>query len=116
MIVAVQGSNDFDDYQIFLRAMGVAMSSMKKDDNEFILYSVGPARVNSMVSEFSNLSERGMKARGIKIKFFKAPVSWMIENMEYTDYFAYLGTTKHQTSKMIEVAEQSNVEVGIFRY
>lgn len=116
MIVAVQGSNDFDDYQVFLRAMGVAMSSMSKEDNEFIIYSVGPARVNSMVSEFSNLSERGMKARGIKIKFFKSPVSWMTENMSYANYFAFLGTTKQQTSKLIEVAEQNNVEVGIFRY
>jgi hypothetical protein len=64
MIVAVQGTNDFNDYQVFLRAMSVALSGMKEDDNEFIIYSVGPAKVNSFVSEFSNLSERGMKARG----------------------------------------------------
>jgi hypothetical protein len=31
MIVVVQGTNDFDDYQVFLRAMSVALSSMRKD-------------------------------------------------------------------------------------
>ena len=63
MIVAVQGTNDFDDYNIFIRAMGVALSTMQEDDKEFVIYSAGPARINSFVSEFSNLSERGMKAR-----------------------------------------------------
>jgi len=116
MIVAVQGSNDFNDYQVFLRAMGVAMSTMNKEDNEFVIYSVGPARINSMVSEFSNLSERGMKARGIKIKHFKAPMSWMQENLNYVNYFAFLGSQKQKTSKLVELAEEQNIEIGLFRY
>ena len=69
MIVAVQGTSEFNDYFVFLRAMSVALSGMKEDDNEFIIYSVGPSKINNFVSEFSNLSERGMKARGKKIKF-----------------------------------------------
>jgi hypothetical protein len=69
MIVAVQGTAEFNDYNVFLRAMSVALSGMKQDDKEFIIYSVGPARVNNFVSEFSNLSERGMKARGKKLNF-----------------------------------------------
>ena len=39
MIVAVQGTNDFDDYNIFIRAMGVALSTMQEDDKEFVIYS-----------------------------------------------------------------------------
>jgi hypothetical protein len=116
MIVAVQGTNDFSDYQVFLRAMSVALSCMKEDDNEFVIYSVGPAKVNSFVSEFSNLSERGMKARGKKIKFFKAPASWVEENMSYVNYFAFLSTQKQSNSKLVAQAELNNVEVGIFRY
>ena len=116
MIVAVQGTTDFNDYQIFLRAMSVALSGMKEDDKEFVIYSVGPAKVNSFVSEFSNLSERGMKARGKKIKFYKAPQSWIEENMSYINYFAFLTTTKQQNLKLVEQAEINNVEVGIFRY
>jgi hypothetical protein len=47
------------------------------NDKEFVIYSAGPARINSFVSEFSNLSERGMKARGRKIKFYKVANAWL---------------------------------------
>lgn len=116
MIVAVQGTKDFSDYNVFLRAMSVAMSGMKEDDQEFVIYSVGPAKVNSMVSEFSNLTERGMKARGKKIKHYKAPNSWMEENMSYVNYFAFLSSQNQQQSKLVDIAESNNIEVGIFRY
>jgi hypothetical protein len=116
MIVAVQGTKDFDDYQVFLRAMGVAMSAMQEEDKELLIYSAGPAKINSMVSEFSNLSERGMKARGKKIKFYKAPQSWIEENISYINYFAFLTTPKQTNSKLVAQAELNNVEVGIFRY
>ena len=36
MIVAVQGTKEFNDYNVFLRAMSVALSGMKENDNEFI--------------------------------------------------------------------------------
>jgi hypothetical protein len=116
MIVAVQGTNDFDDYNIFIRAMGVALSTMKEDDKEFVIYSVGPARINSFVSEFSNLSERGMKARGRKIKFYKVANSWLEENITNVNYFAFLSKPKQQNSKLVAVAELNNIEVGIFKY
>ena len=37
MIVAVQGTKEFNQYNIFLRAMSVALSGMKDEDNEFII-------------------------------------------------------------------------------
>ena len=116
MIVAVQGTNEFDDYNLFLRAMSVALSGMKSDEKDFTIYSVGPAKINSFVSEFSNLSERGMKARGRKIKFYKVPESWVQENMEQINYFAFLSKPKQSVSKLVHSAELKNVEVGIFRY
>jgi hypothetical protein len=116
MIVVVQGTNDFDDYTVFIRAMGVAMSSMSEEDTEFYIYSAGPSRINSMVSEFCNLSERGMKARGKKIKFYKVPVQWVYENMDYVNYFAFLSKPKQPVSKLVAEAELRNIEVGIFRY
>jgi hypothetical protein len=116
MIVAVQGTSDFNDYNVFLRAMGVAMSGMKNDDKELSIYSAGPARINSMVLEFCNLSERGMKARGMKIKNYKVPPSWISENMEYVNYFAFLSKPKQAVSKLVAEAELKNIEVGIFRY
>jgi len=116
MIVAVQGTNDFDDYNIFIRAMGVALSTMQENDKEFVIYSAGPARINSFVSEFSNLSERGMKARGRKIKFYKVATSWLEENITDINYFAFLSKPKQQNSKLVAVAQLNNVEVGIFKY
>jgi hypothetical protein len=116
MIVVVQGTSDFDDYNVFIRAMGVAMSGMKPGDTEFYLYSAGPARINSMVSEFCNLSERGMKARGMKIKYYKVPVQWVYENLEYVNYLAFLSKPKQPVSKLVAEAELKNIEIGIFRY
>ena len=81
MIVVVQGTNEFNDYSVFIRAMGVALSGMKDEDQEFAIYSVGPVKINAMVSEFSNLSERGMKARGKKIKYYKVPGQWVEETI-----------------------------------
>lgn len=116
MIVAVQGTKDFSDYQVFLRAMGVAMSAMQEEDKELLIYSAGPSKINSMVSEFCNLSERGMKSRGKKIKFFKVPGSYIEENMDHVNYFAFLSKPKESVSKLVAVAELKNIEVGIYRY
>lgn len=116
MIIAVQGTNSFDDYSIFLRAMGVAMSGMSKEDKNVHVYSVGPVKINNFVAEFCNLSERGMKARGKKIKFFKVPTSWVEENLDSIDYFAFLSNQKESPSKLVAQAEMKDVEVGIFRY
>jgi len=116
MIVVVQGTSDFDDYNTFIRAMGVALSGMNDEDKEFYVYSAGPSKVNSMVSEFCNLSERGMKSRGMKIKHYRVPVSWVSENMDYVNYFAFLSKPKQAMSKLAAEAELKNIEVGIFRY
>ena len=116
MIVGVQGTNSFDDYSVFMRAMGVAMSGMKSDDKEFIVYSFGPTKVNSFVAEFCNLSERGMKARGKKIRFFKVPNSWGEENIKHFNYFAFFSKPNESTSKLVAEAELNDVEVGVFRY
>jgi hypothetical protein len=116
MIVGVQGTNEFDDYNLFLRAISVALSGMKEEEKDFVIYSVGPAKINSFVSEFSNLSERGMKARGRKIKFYKVSERWMYDNMDQINYFAFLSKPKQSVSKLTTFAESKNVEVGIFRY
>jgi hypothetical protein len=116
MIVAVQGTNEFSEYNIFIRGMGVALSGMAENDKEFVIYSAGPAKVNSFVSEFSNLSERGMKARGKKIKFYKVASSWLEENIDQINYFAFFSNAKQSNSKLVFHAEKNNIEVGIFRY
>lgn len=116
MIVAVQGTTSFSDYKVFLRAMGVAMSSLKEEDSYFDIYSAGPGNINSMVSEFVNLSERGMKSRGKKIKLHKVSPIWISENILEINYFAFLSLPNEQRSKLVEIAISNNIDTGIFNY
>lgn len=116
MIVAVQGTSDFDDYNVFLRAISVALSDMADDDKQVIIYSVGPANINSFVTQFSNISERSFKARGKKVKYFKVPQSFVQEQIDNIDYFAFLSKPRQPVSKLTKLAEDANIEVGIFQY
>lgn len=116
MIVGIQGSRSFDDYTVFLRAMGTALSDLSNDDKEFLIYSAGPAHINSMGMEFSNVSERSLKARGIKIRFTKVPPSWIKSNINEIDYFAYFSKPKEPVSELVDLAEAKDISVGIYRY
>lgn len=115
MNVGVQGTKNFINYNVFMRAMGVALSSID-DDNEFNVYSAGPALVNSFTSEFCNMSEKGLKLRGIKVKFYKVPTSYIIENAQSFNYFAFLSAPKEIPSSIVDYMDSAGVETGIFKY
>ncbi len=114
--MVIQGTRNFDDYNIFLRAMGTALSTVKPEDKSVTIYSVGPANINSFAQEFSNISERSLKARGIRIKFNKVPFTWVHDNISDVDYFVYLSKPKEAVSSLVDFAELNDVEVGIYRY
>ena len=114
MIVGVQGTKEFSDYQIFMRAMSVALSSCK--DQEFVVYTAGPAKINSFTAEFCNISERMLKSNGIRVKYIKVPPSYIENNIKDFDYFAFLSTPNQRPSKLNAIAELSGVENSIFRY
>lgn len=114
MNIVVQGTKNFIDYNVFLRSMGVALSDF--NDKEFNVYTVGPSQVNSFTAEFCNRSENSFKQRGIKIKFYKVPPSYIEENISNFNYFIFLSAPNEKVSKLAAVAELSGMEVGIFRY
>jgi hypothetical protein len=116
MIVGVQGTRTFSDYNIFLRAMGTALSMLTEEDEEFLIYAAGPANINSMSLEFSNISERSLKARGIKIRTYKVPPRWIKENITSMDYFAFFSKPKEPVSDLVDAAEAKDIEVAIYRY
>ena len=118
MIVGVQGTSSFNNYNIFLRSMAVALSELEEQDREFLIYSAGPNNINMMAMEFVNLSERGMKARGKKIKYHMVPPSEIDEKMYVAgiDYFVFLSNPNEQKSKLVYQAEQNQIDVGIFQY
>lgn len=116
MIVAIQGTKGFSDYNVFLRAMGTALSTMDLDDKEFLVYAAGPSNINSMGLEFSNVSERSLKARGIRIKLIKIPPSFIKNNIASIGYLAYFSKPKEPVSDLVTFAEAKDIEVGIYRY
>jgi len=116
MIVAIQGTKAFNDYSVFLRAMGTALSDMKDEDKEFYIYSAGPSHLNSMAMEFSNVSERSLKARGIRIKMIKIPPSWIKENIHSIEYFAFFSKPKEPVSSLVSYAESKDTRVGVYRF
>ncbi len=118
MMVVVQGTNEFNDYAIFLRAMGVMLSSMDPEDKEFTIYSVGSkeSNIHHFAMEFCNLSEKGMKGRGKKIKTYKAVDDWIKEYILEMNYFAFFSKPKQPISALAKIAKNQNIELGIFQY
>jgi len=116
MIIGIQGSRNFDEYNVFLRAMGTALSMMDDADSQFTIYSAGPAKVNSMALEFANVSERSLKARGIRVKVTKVPASFIKEKIQDLEYFAYFSKPKEPISELVKYAEGKDAEVGVYRY
>jgi hypothetical protein len=116
MKIGIQGTKSFNDYTIFLRAIGTALSTMSDEDKEVVIFSAGPSVINSFGQEFSNISERSLKARGIKIKFVKVPPSWIKTNIHEIDYFAYFSKPKEPLSDLVILADTKDIEVGIYRY
>jgi hypothetical protein len=118
MIVAIQGSKNFDDYAIFLRGIGVALRTLngKQDDKEFVVYSAGPFRINDYIIEFLNVNERSLKAYGVKAKLVKVPPKWLVDNVSKIDYLLYFGKPKESLPEIVDAAEAKDIEVGIYRY
>lgn len=113
MIVGIQGSRNFSDYSIFLRAMGTALYDLD-GDTEFTLLSAGPHRVNEMAMEFINVSN--WKSRGIKARVVKMPPLALKERMADLDYFVYFSLPKESDSDLVKEAQDKDIEVGIYRY
>jgi hypothetical protein len=96
--------------------MGTALSMVDPEDKEVTIYSLGPSKVNSMALEFSNITERSMKARGIKIKMIKTTYAWAKSNINSFDYFIYLSRPKENLSEIADLAEKKGIELGVYRY
>jgi len=116
MIVAIHGSRSFNDYNIFLRAMHTALTQLPEDDKMITIMSAGPAKINSFGQEFSNITERSLKARGIKIKIVKIPPRWIKENLSVVNYLAYFSKPKESLPEIVELADAKDVEVGVYRF
>lgn len=113
MIIGIQGSKRFNDYKVFIRAMGTALYDLG-EDTEFTILSAGPHRVNEMALEFINVSN--WKTRGIKAKVVKMPPVALKERIIDLDYFVYFSLPKEPVSDLVREAENKDIEVGVYRF
>jgi len=116
MIVGVQGTSSFDNYNVFLRSMAVALSELEEQDKDFIIYSAGPNNINMMAMEFANLSERGMKSRKKNIKFFKVTSEWLEENIKDINHFAFLSNPREPVSKIVHLSKLNNINTNVYNF
>jgi hypothetical protein len=116
MKIGVSGTREFNDYNIFLRAMRVALSGFEEGDTEFVVYAAGPATVNSFVTEFTNITENSLKARGIKTKVLRVTNDEFKKNIADIDFYAFLCTPGEDKNGLVRHAEDHDVEVRIFRF
>lgn len=116
MIIGIQGTSSFNNYQIFLRSMAVALSELLEDDKNFYIYSAGPNNINMMAMEFSNLSEKGMKLRGKSIKFFNVSPKWLEENINEIDHFVFLSNPKEPVSRIVYTSKLNNINTNVYTF
>lgn len=116
MILAVQGSHKFEDYNIFLRSMLTGLGTMHEDDKEIYIYSAGPYKVNSMAQEFSNKSEDSLRARGIKIQVRRVNHRWLRDNMKLVNYFAFFSKPGEPISDLVDLADELKVEAQVYTF
>ena len=113
MRIIVQGSPTFNDYPVFLRAMGVAMSDLSAGDT-FTIYTLGPVNINNHVNEFFNISQASLKSRGIDIKVVRANRHMVTDKNMFDEFYFFC----HPEEWMPSVAKEFDAigKVKIFRY
>lgn len=116
MIVGVQGTSSFNNYNIFLRSMAVALSELEESDSSFHVYSSGPNNINMMAMEFCNLSEKGMKLRGKSIKFIKVTPQWIEDNIKDFNHMIFLSNPKEPVSKIVHVSKLNNINTNVYTF
>jgi hypothetical protein len=116
MIIVVEGTKAFSDYDLFARGMSVALST-KNSNNEIQVWSLGPHKINSFTAAFCNITENFLKSKGFKVSFSKVNTDWVRQNIDHVNYYAFFSLPKEPVSKFATYAQhQENVEMEIFRY
>lgn len=117
MVIVVEGSKAFNDYEIFTRAMGVALSNKKDIGNEIQVWSLGPHKINSFTASFCNITENFLKSKGFKVSFSKINNDWVRKNIDFVDYYAFFSLPKEPLSKFaVYMEQQEGLEARAFRY
>jgi hypothetical protein len=121
MNIIISGTEKFQDYHTFMRAVIVAIDeSLKPDDNKINLYSVGGYKTNQFTAEFVNRSERYLKQKGIKPRYYIVPkkdVTEKFDNYE-VDMLLYLSDKKENLEifdSLVTAAQNRDIDVRIYK-
>lgn len=114
MIIAVQGTKSFSDYETFMRAMGVALSQPNAD-NTIEVWSAGPHNVNNYTAAFCNSTENYLRQKGYRVSFKKLPARYIEDNISNVAYLAFFSSKNEKVSPLVASAELNSTEIGIFR-
>jgi hypothetical protein len=114
MIIVVEGTKTFSNYETFMRAMGVALSNVK--DGNIEVWSAGPHNINNYTAAFCNITENYLRQKGIRISFKKLHRDQIEKKIGEVSYFAFFSSKKESMSKLAASAELNGVETEIFRY
>lgn len=116
MIIVVEGTKAFSDYELFSRGMSVALSTEIKD-NQIQVWSLGPHKINSFTASFCNITENYLKSKGFKVSFSKVNTEWVKRNIDYVDFYGFYSLPKEPLSKFATHMEhQEGVDMRIFRW
>ena len=116
MVIVVEGTKAFDNYETFMSGMTTALS-IPNLNNEITVWSLGPHKINSFTAAFCNSAENYLKQKGFKVSFSKINQDWVRTNIEYVDYYALFTLPKEPVTKFFTYMEhQENVKTGIFRF
>jgi hypothetical protein len=116
MIVVIQGTKTFKDYSVFMSGMRSALINLSEEDKQFTVFSAGPVNINNMAMEFINVTERSLKAKGIKPKLVKIPQGWIEQNYKDIDLLAYYALPKEEIPDMISRVSNKGVNVQFYRF
>jgi hypothetical protein len=116
MVIVVEGSKTFSNYELFMTGMSQALKTPNKV-NEIQVWSLGPHKINSFTAAFCNTTENYLKSKGFKVSFSKVNTDWVRKNIQHVSYYAFFSLPKEPLSNFTTYMQhQEGIEVGIFKY
>lgn len=121
MNILVYGTEDFQDYNTYLRGIVVAIeSNLDGVDNKINILTAGPHKINNFTAEFVNRSEGLMKQKKMKMRFSRVSFKDVLNNFSsYNLNYVVSFNTKNDRDKffdpIITKAEESGVESAFYR-
>jgi hypothetical protein len=114
MMIGIQGSRAFNDYNIFMHGMALPLRRLAGTEKELTILSAGPKRIKDMAIEFKNVSD--FKSRGITVRVIPVPESWFRSNFYRLEMFSYFCTRKELPSSLANFLDSKDVDVQVHRY